>query len=225
MMRAYYDYRRDLDKRGIRYMADELSEFNIPYKLTADSLEVGDRTLMKYEDRYLCWGDSLYSSYNNALRWLIADNPDLGVSNLGNIVIKHTNFSPIYERLESKVSFNPRAWTFPCFHDDQNRILTRRIPAIKRIELNCKKGNIYTTVIWGDGSKPTVVKKSEDDPYDLYFAVASAIAIKAYGSNSAFKREIEEKLEDITGGIRSWIENNRIEHNSTSKYNPIYKGE
>ena len=181
--RAYYDYRRDPDKRGIRYMADELSEFNIPYELTADSLEVGDRTLMRYEDGCISFGDSLYNSYNDALRWLIADNLDLGVSNLGNIVIKHVNFSPAPRKID--------------FTWESDRILARLIPAIKRIEQNTKKGTVYTTVIWEDGSKPTVVKKAEDDPNDPYFAVASAIAIKVYGSNSAFKREIEEKLEEI----------------------------
>ena len=64
------------------------------------------------------------------------------------------------------------------------------IPEIKRIEQNIKKGAIYTTVIWVDDSKPTVVKCAKGDTSDIYFAVASAIAIKVYGSNSAFKREI-----------------------------------
>lgn len=69
------------------------------------------------------------------------------------------------------------------------------VPEIKRVERNIKKGALYTTVIWTDGSKPTVVKCAEGDPPDIYFAVASAIAIKMYGSNSAYKRMIREKGE------------------------------
>ena len=89
---------------------------------------------------------------------------------------------------------------------NDTHIIAILIPAIKRIEVNCKKGIIYTTVIWEDGSKPTVVKKAADDSHDPYFAVASAIAIKFYGSNSAFKREIEKKLEDIIGrGLRNRV--------------------
>lgn len=68
-------------------------------------------------------------------------------------------------------------------------------PGIKRIERNIKKDAIYTTVIWTDGSKPTVVKCAEGDSPDIYFAVASAIAIKMYGSNSAYKRMIKDKME------------------------------
>lgn len=51
-----------------------------------------------------------------------------------------------------------------------------------------------TAVIWNDG-KATVVKRAEDDPDDIYFAVASALAIRAYGSNSAFKKIIDTKYE------------------------------
>lgn len=72
------------------------------------------------------------------------------------------------------------------------------VPEIKRIEQNLKNSTFYTTVIWADGSKPTVVKCAEDDSPDFYFAVASAIAIKMYGSNSAYKRMIKEKY----GGMR-----------------------
>lgn len=72
------------------------------------------------------------------------------------------------------------------------------IPLVKRIEQNIKNQALYTTVIWADGSKPTVVKCAKDDPDDLYFAVASAIAIKMHGSNSAFKRMIHEKY----GGLK-----------------------
>ena len=187
--RAYYDFETDFFNRDIKDMADRLHEVKIPYKLTADSLRVGDRVLMKHRNGsivpYAC---SIFNTFNKALGWLITDEFGLDVSEHGDIVIKHTNFGPTV--MEPKIQFN---WTH-----DPSRFFGRIIPAIKRIEINNKKGVVYTTVIWNDGSKPTVVKKSEDDSHDPYFAVASAIAIKVYGSNSAFKREIEEKTEDIT---------------------------
>lgn len=185
--RAYYKCEYNNHTRDITVMAAELSRFNIPYKLTINSLRVGDRTLMRYNYGTESYGrilpeDPIFNIYNHALSWLIADKPGLDVSEHGEIVIKHSGFSPVPRKID---------FTWGC---EASRFFGRIIPAIKRIEINTKKGVVYTTVIWADGSKPTVVKKSEDDPHDLYFAVASAIAIKVYGSNSAFKREIEEKF-------------------------------
>lgn len=65
-------------------------------------------------------------------------------------------------------------------------------PKIDKIKVNPAKN--ATTVLWTDGTA-TVVKRSEDDPDDLYFAVASAMAIKFYGSNSQFKKVINDKTE------------------------------
>ena len=65
-------------------------------------------------------------------------------------------------------------------------------PKIDKIKVNPAKN--ATTVLWTDGTA-TVVRRSEDDPDDLYFAVASAMAIKFYGSNSQFKKVINEKTE------------------------------
>ena len=65
-------------------------------------------------------------------------------------------------------------------------------PTIDKIKVNPAKN--ATTVLWTDGTA-TVVKRSEDDPDDLYFAVASAMAIKFYGSNSQFKKVINDKTE------------------------------
>lgn len=65
-------------------------------------------------------------------------------------------------------------------------------PKIDKIKVNPAKN--ATTVLWSDGTA-TVVKRSEDDPDDLYFAVASAMAIKFYGSNSQFKKVINDKTE------------------------------
>lgn len=55
------------------------------------------------------------------------------------------------------------------------------------------KSGLATVVIWQDGTK-TVVKCAKDETYSLYNAVASAIAIKIFGSNSAFKRMIEQTV-------------------------------
>lgn len=53
-----------------------------------------------------------------------------------------------------------------------------------------------TIVWWNDGTK-TVVKISEDDikddKYDLYTAIAYALAKKHFGTNSAFKRKVARK--------------------------------
>lgn len=80
--------------------------------------------------------------------------------------------------------------------------LTRRVMAsivsscpeddieIEHIWSNPKNG--CTTVEFADGEKITV-KRAEDEEDDLYFAVASALAEKVYGSNTRFKRIIKEK--------------------------------
>lgn len=66
---------------------------------------------------------------------------------------------------------------------------------IQRIIFN----NLATIVFWEDGTK-TVVKISdsdmEDGKYDIYAGVSYAIAKKLFGTNSAFKREVDRKVED-----------------------------
>lgn len=68
---------------------------------------------------------------------------------------------------------------------------------IQRIIVN----NLATIVFWEDGTK-TVVKISdsdmEDGKYDIYAGVSYAIAKKLFGSNSAFKREVDRKMENKT---------------------------
>lgn len=63
---------------------------------------------------------------------------------------------------------------------------------IKRIIFNVPA----TIVFWNDGTK-TVVKISEDDikdnKFDIYTAVAYALAKKHFGTNSAFKRKVARK--------------------------------
>lgn len=60
---------------------------------------------------------------------------------------------------------------------------------INHIWVNKAKGT--TTVKFIDGSTITV-RKSKDTPFDVYYAVASAVAEKIYGSNHAFQRIIEK---------------------------------
>ena len=64
---------------------------------------------------------------------------------------------------------------------------------IKKVVVNPEKE--ATTVIFKD-SKVEVVKKSPEDPEaDIFSVVAYAVAKHVYGSNSAFKREVINKVE------------------------------
>lgn len=56
------------------------------------------------------------------------------------------------------------------------------------------KNGDYMTVLWDDGTK-TIVKRAADEPASDYAAFTAAVAIRAYGSNSALKRIIEQKVE------------------------------
>lgn len=65
---------------------------------------------------------------------------------------------------------------------------------IKQIYVNMKKG--ATTVLWEDGTHTTVklnINTERYCPFDLYYAVCAALAKKVYGSNTHFKKIIEEK--------------------------------
>ncbi len=66
-------------------------------------------------------------------------------------------------------------------------------PGIKKIVFNTrKKGLIFTTVLWADGSK-TIVRCKQEDFVDYYTGVSCAIAKKFMGSNHAIWNEIKEK--------------------------------
>ena len=83
----------------------------------------------------------------------------------------------------------------PKWDYTSSEVLAKKFfPTIKRIIVNKKKR--ATTVLWNDGTS-TVVKRAKGDRDEPYFAVASAIAIKFYGSNSAFKSIIDDKIEYI----------------------------
>lgn len=55
----------------------------------------------------------------------------------------------------------------------------------------------HTTVvvIWSDGDK-TIVRRSANDPDDIYMAFTAALAKKIFGSNSAVKRVIRDKTNE-----------------------------
>ena len=63
---------------------------------------------------------------------------------------------------------------------------------VKHIWVNRKK---LTTAVKFDDNKVVKVKLSEGDEWNVYNAVAVAIAEHVYGSNSAFKKMIDKKME------------------------------
>lgn len=64
---------------------------------------------------------------------------------------------------------------------------------IKKVVINPEKE--ATTVIFMDGTVEVVKKSPEDPEADIFSVVAYAVAERVYGSNSAFKREVVNKVE------------------------------
>jgi hypothetical protein len=64
---------------------------------------------------------------------------------------------------------------------------------IKKVVVNPEKE--ATTVIFTDGTVEVVKKSPEDSEADIFSVVAYAVAKRIYGSNSAFKREVVNKVE------------------------------
>lgn len=64
---------------------------------------------------------------------------------------------------------------------------------IKKVVVNPEKE--ATTVIFMDGTVEVVKKSPEDPEADIFSVVAYALAKRVYGSNSAFKREVWNKVE------------------------------
>lgn len=64
---------------------------------------------------------------------------------------------------------------------------------IKKVVVNPEKE--ATTVIFTDGTVEVVKKSPEDPEADIFSVVAYAVAKRVYGSNSAFKREVVNKVE------------------------------
>ena len=64
---------------------------------------------------------------------------------------------------------------------------------IKKVVVNPEKE--ATTVIFKDGEVEVVKKSLEDPEADIFSVVAYAVAERVYGSNSAFKKEVVNKVE------------------------------
>ena len=64
---------------------------------------------------------------------------------------------------------------------------------IKKVVVNPKKN--ATTVIFVDNSVEIVKRHPNDPEADIYSVVAYAVAKHVYGSNSAFKKEVANKIE------------------------------
>lgn len=56
------------------------------------------------------------------------------------------------------------------------------------------KSGPVTIVFWKDGTK-TMVRRAPDEEDNTYAAFTAALAIKLFGSNSALKRMLKEKVE------------------------------
>jgi len=69
-----------------------------------------------------------------------------------------------------------------------------------------------TIVFFGDGKK-IVVKQSDDTEYNLYDAISAAIAIKVYGTNSAFKRAIERHTDEYLNAKAAKEKEEKKKHN------------
>ena len=96
--------------------------------------------------------------------------------------------------------FGKHIYTPPVLHDGEFKgvLLTEALPnklAVDKIIVNGDS----TIVFWADGKK-TIVKKSEDDEYDLHHAFCAALAKRIYGHNSTVKKMIERKTIVQSGG-------------------------
>ena len=72
----------------------------------------------------------------------------------------------------------------------QNKYETRNADTVDRIVVS----GPATIVFWADGTK-TVVKCSDDVPFDLYTAFCAATAKKYYGSNSQIHKVLGRKVQ------------------------------
>ena len=80
--------------------------------------------------------------------------------------------------------------------DDINKLLGRYNSSEKKayeVKRILKSGD-RTIVFWMDNTK-TIVKRCEDVEDNDYAAFTAALAIKMFGTNSALKRMIKNKLE------------------------------
>ena len=141
----------------------------------------GLATLTPGARKFFRTGARKFFRMSEAIKWLAGTNN----------AIEYNDFAFDLHKVSNR--YHEFKNTLPDYTHTTDQI-AKWVPLVKPIQLRIKNGTMYTTIIWSDGSTPTVVKRAKDDPNDLYFAVASAIAIKMYGSNSAFKRMINDSL-------------------------------
>lgn len=138
--------------------------------------------------------DELFDLFNDSVRAYISQNPQM--TDAVPCEIRLVSYKAISKSSEYEWYFNI---TLCTDGKDSAQMVKSELSAlqIKRIIVN----NLATIVFWEDGTK-TVVKISdvdmEDGKYDIYAGVSYAIAKKLFGSNSAFKREVDRKTENKT---------------------------
>ena len=89
--------------------------------------------------------------------------------------------------------FGQHSYTPPVLHDGEFKgvLLTEPLSNKLAVDKIIVNGDA-TIVFWADGKK-TIVKKSEDDEYDLHHAFCAALAKRIYGHNSTVKKMIWRK--------------------------------
>lgn len=138
--------------------------------------------------------DELFDLCNDSVRAYISEDP--GMANAVPCEIRPVSYKATSKSSEYEWHFDI---TLCTDGKDWAQTVKSELSAlqIKRIIVN----NLATIVFWEDGTK-TVVKISdadmEDGKYDIYAGVSYAIAKKLFGSNSAFKREVDRKTENKT---------------------------
>lgn len=181
----YYIARYYRDKNGtLQDVAIDWSHRQ-PIEITTGSIKGS----VMYEAAY-CGSrdlhDELFDLLNTSVRAYISK--DFRMTNAVPCEIEPISYRRIGDSSDYKWSFNI---TF-----QQNTEANSDL-RIKRIIIR----DPATIVFWEDGTK-TVVKLSwadtEDGKSDIYAGVAYAIAKKLFGSNSAFKKEVDRKAEDKT---------------------------
>lgn len=120
----------------------------------------------------------------------------------GTWVPANFNLLPINNILEVKTSTTMNdAWQEVCndivnqLKKEDNKMITYnnthnyRFPVIEKVIVNGP-----ATIVYFNDNDRVVVKKMDDDKYDLFSAVAQAYCKKVLGSTSAFHREVLNKL-------------------------------
>lgn len=110
------------------------------------------------------------------------------------------HFGIEYEMLDSPTAFEAH---FDIKHG------FRHTPKINAVPLNAEQGSFFTPkkiirsgnrtiVFWEDGTK-TIVKRGDDEEDSPYHAFTAAVCKKIFGSNSAIKKVLRDKVNSYVG--------------------------